>query len=54
MSMARFRILGGLILSNLAAVCMGAAIIVSALVKGSMSYSFGEVKDLVTRVGWVD
>ena len=49
MPMARFLILTGLLFFRAVAIFMGSAVTISALVNGSISYSFGEGKDLVTR-----
>ena len=47
--MSRFLILAGLIFFCAVAVFMGVAVTISALVNGSISYSFGEGRDLVTK-----
>ncbi len=49
MPMSRFLILAGLIFFSAVGVFMGCAVTLSALAKGSISYSFGEGKDIVTR-----
>ena len=49
MPLTRFLLLAGLMFFSAIAVFMGAAVAINALATGSISYSFGEGGELVTR-----